>query len=99
MSFGKYLKFVITPKTPSAVVSSGVQQPLDTFHLMMSAQLTKHVPSKVTEHNSKDRMKNKLIELLEQKQLGWSPDCVQTTGRKFVDLVTDVLWFTAINPY
>ena len=61
---------------------------------MLSVQLTKHVPSKVTEHNSKDRMKNKLIESLEQKQLGWSPDCVQTTGRNFLDLMTDVLWYT-----
>ena len=42
-------------------------------------------------------MKNKLIELLEQKQLGWSPDCVQTTGRKFVDLMTDVLWYTDVH--
>ena len=41
----------------------------------------------------KDRMKNKVIDLLEQKQLGWSASYVDTTGRKFVDLLTDVLWY------
>ncbi len=40
----------------------------------------------------KDKMKNKVIDLLEQKQLRWSSSYVDTTGRKFVDLLTDVLW-------
>lgn len=34
-----------------------------------------------------------MIELLEQKKLGWSSSHIDTTGRKFVDLLTDVLWY------
>lgn len=88
------LKFVITLKPPPAAVSSGVQEPCDALHLMMSVQLAKHVSSKVTEHYNKDWTKNKLVESLEQKQFGWSPDSVQTTGREFLDLMTDVLCYT-----
>ena len=89
--FNYYLKFVITPKDPPPVLSCEVQQPRNAFQLMMSVQLTKHVPGEVTEHNGRDRMKNKLFESLEQKQLGWSPDGVQSTGGNFVDHLTDVL--------
>ena len=38
-------------------------------------------------------MKNKIIYLLEQKQLGWSAPYVDTTECKFVDLLTDALWY------
>ena len=36
-------------------------------------------------------MKNKVVELIEQKQLGWSASHFDKTGRKFVNLLTDVL--------
>ena len=84
VSFGKYLKFVITPKTSPANVSSGVQQPRDAFHLMVSVQLTKHVPSKVTEHNSKDWMKNRLIESLEQRSLAGALTVFKPLGESFL---------------
>ena len=29
---------------------------------------------------------------LDEKKLGWSADVVETTGKKFVGLMTDVLW-------
>ena len=45
------------------------------------------------ERTGKDRMNNKVVELLEQKQLGWISSYINTTGRKFVDLLTEVLWY------
>ena len=71
------------PENPLAIVHSRVQQLCATFHLMMSVQLTKHVPSKVAEHN-KDRTKNELTESLEQKQLGCSPTVFKPLGEIFL---------------
>lgn len=92
--FGRYLKYVITPSDqPVCVNVKGQEQSHDAFRLMMDVQVTLHVPKKVTdERTGKDRMKNKVIDLLEQKQLGGSAPYVDTTERKFVDLLTDVLW-------
>ena len=45
------------------------------------------------EQTGKDRINNKVVELLEQKQLGWISSYISTTGRKFVDLFTEVLWY------
>ena len=93
--FGKYLKYMITPSDqPVCVNVEGQKQPFDAFHLLIDIQVTLCVPKKVTdERTGKDRMKNKVIDLLEQKRLGWSASYVTTTGRKFVDLLTDVLWY------
>ena len=90
--FGKYLKYVIRSKDPPKPVSCEVEKTPDAFQLLMNVQLTIQVPAKVTEHTSKDRMKNRLIQVLKEKELGWSADCVKTTGVKFVELMTDVLW-------
>ena len=59
----------------------------------MDAQhVLQRIPEKVTnKRTGKDRMKNKVVELLKKKQLGWSSSDVDTTGPKFVDLLTEVL--------
>jgi hypothetical protein len=63
----------------------------DAFRLIMDAQLVLRVPEKVTDRRTgKDMMKNKVVDLLEQKQLG---SHIDTTGHKFIDLLTDVLWY------
>jgi len=90
--FGKYLKYVIRPKDPPKPVSCEVEKTPDAFQLLMNVQSIQ-VLAKVTEHTSKDRMKNRLIQVLKEKELGWSADCAKTTGVKFVELMTDVLWY------
>lgn len=57
----------------------------------MNVQLTMQVSEKVTKHTSKDLMKTRLIQVLEEKKLECSPDSVKTTGGKFLELMTDVL--------
>ena len=44
------------------------------------------------EQTGKDRMNNKVVELLEQKQLGWISSYINTTRCKFLDL-TKILWY------
>ena len=94
-AFGRYLKFVIIPSDRPAFADVGGQEKSrDAFRMMMDSQLVLRVPEKVTdERTGKDRMKNTVVELIEQKQLGWSASHVDMTGRKFVDLLTDVLWY------
>ena len=61
--------------------------------MMIDAKLVLSVPEKVEdERTSKDKMKNEVVKLIEQKQLGWSALHIDTTGHKFVNLFTDVLW-------
>ena len=60
---------------------------------MRERQLTKHVPNKVAERTNRDKLKNAFVTLLDEQGLGWSPDSVETTGKKFVDVMADVLWY------
>ena len=94
-AFGRYLKYVITPSDQPAFADVGCQEkPRDDLRIMMDAQFVLRIPEKVTDEGmGKDRMKNKVVELLEQKQLGWSSSHIDTTGCKFVDLLTEVLWY------
>ena len=93
--FGRYLKYITTPSDQPAFADVGGQkEPRNAFFMMMDAQLVLHVPEKVTdERTGKERMKNKVVELIEQKQLGWSASHVDMTVCKFGILLTDVLCY------
>ena len=93
--FGWYLKYVITPSDqPAFAAIEGQEKPWDAFRMMMDAQLVLCVSEKVTEERmGKDRMRNKMVELLERKQLEWSSSNVSMTGHKLIDLLTDALWY------
>ena len=82
---------MIRPKDPLKPASCEVEKTPDAFQLLINVQLTIQVPAKVTKQTSKDWMKNRLIQVLKEKELGWSADCVKTTGVKFVELMADVL--------
>lgn len=90
LSFGKHLKFVIRPKE-EAVMATGTAR--DAFQVMRNVQLAKHVPKKMTERTNRDKLKNKFIDFLNEEGVGWSADCVETTGKKFVGVMTDILWY------
>ena len=91
MCFGKYLKFVIV--SPEKAVVEPVRPLLDAVQIMRDAQLSKYIPKKVAEHTSKDKLRNQFIDLLEEQKLGWSNDTVESTGKKFVNVLTDILWY------
>ena len=95
LCFGKFLKFVISPKEKA--VTELVKRPLrDAFQVMRDVQLIKHVPKRVAERTNKDKLKNKFIDFLDEQGLGWSPDAVET-GKKLVDVLTDVLWYIDVH--
>ena len=70
--FGRYLKYVITPIGQPAFADVGCQEkPRDAFRIMMDAQLVLHIPEKVTDKRmGKDRLKNKVVELLNRSRFG-----------------------------
>ena len=61
---------MIRPKDPLNPVNCEVEKTPDAVQLLMNVQLTLQVPAKVTEHTSKDWMKNRLIQVLKKKKLG-----------------------------
>ncbi len=68
--FGRYLKYTIAPINRA---TSAEKQPAPyAFQVLLKAQLTLQVPKKVDERTGRDRLKNKVVEWLEQKNLGWS---------------------------
>ena len=92
LPFGKYIKFVITPPDRPAV-QEGLQA-RDAFRMMMEVQQHLSVLNKVcNERTGKDRLRNTIIDLLDRKRVGWTAAYVQTTGNRFVELLTDVLWY------
>ena len=77
--FGKYQKYVIRSKDLPNPVNCEVEKAPDAFYAVVDKCVVNHAsPAKVTEHTSKDHMKNRLLQALEEKKLGWSPDCVKT---------------------
>ena len=64
--------------------------------MMLSTRTTAlpHMPSEeLYTCNRKFALKKNSLLLLQEKSLGWSPDCVDTTGANFVAQPTDCLWY------
>ena len=39
------------------------------------------------------KVRNLVIDLLEEVKAGWAPDCVETIGEKFVRQLSNTLWY------
>ena len=66
------------------------------MQVLMSSQRRLHLPSAPSEsavaRSKKMALKRDIIKWLEVKKVGWSTDCV-TLGARFVDVITDTLWY------
>ncbi len=61
--------------------------------MLLKAQLALRVLNMVDEQTGRDRLKNKVVEWLEQKNLGWSTAYVDSYGLKYIELLPEILWY------
>ena len=46
-----------------------------------------------TELGGDQIVRNKLLDLLEEMRVGWTPDVVDTIGERFLKQLTNILWY------
>lgn len=65
------------------------------FQILMSSQRRILLPRKVDSETPKadQRMYNDIIDLLASWNIGWSPDTVETVGKKCVKVLCGALWY------
>lgn len=66
------------------------------FDVLMSSAREKLLPSKISSNKqlrATDRLFNDLIDYLCSLGVGWSKDCVDTMGKRFVLSLRDALWY------
>ena len=68
----------------------------DAFSVLMSAQQQLKLPSKISSEsaskNAKFQRRNAITDWLDTNKLGWSATIVESHGRSFISLLSDVLW-------
>ena len=66
------------------------------FSVLMSVQQQLKLPSKIspesTSKNAKFQLRNAITDWLDTNKLGWSATIVESHGRSFISLLSDVLW-------
>ena len=63
------------------------------FQVLMSSQRRILLPKKVDTPRADQRMYNDIIDLLASWNIGWSPDTVETVGKKCVKVLCGALWY------
>ena len=89
VEFGKYFKFVlqmeqVTPQAPTK----------NAFVILVSEAGRLIWPEKyeIARKNNRQKLHNDLIELLQEKNMGWTKQNVLSEGRPFLLQLTDILW-------
>ena len=63
------------------------------FQILMSSQRRVELPKKVDTPRADQRMYNDIIDLLASWNIGWSPDTVDTIGKRCVKVLCGALWY------
>ena len=90
-SFGGYLRYVTSQRETPAEKSS-----MTAFEVMMASQrqlCLRKLPEKKKECNSKDRLYNLVVELLQEKDVAFSPTEVDHLGVNLVKTLVECLWY------
>ena len=89
--FGGFLRYVVSQEQPAP------REPtVNAFEVMMSSQrqlCLRRLPEKKTEHNSKDRLYNAILDLLQEKMLDFPPSEVDSVGINLVKTLQECLWY------
>ena len=96
-SLGSFVMFVVPSDRP-VLHAAGVT---NAFSVLMKNARTKSrsLPPQFSEqrHPQKSKLKNDILQWLESKGLGWSPDAVQSLGCTFVNTIADAMWYIDQN--
>ena len=94
----KYICYMLVESTDGTGVGD-MPRPLNAFEILMSSSSRIVLPPCILSEaiRSDHAIYNKFLHILENGNLGWSPDVVKGTGDKFVKAVSDTLW--ALDPH
>ena len=92
----KYVSFNLKSTKENQHSADSHRSALD---VLMNSARERVLPSRISssgrsmELKATERLYNDLLEYLSQLGVGWSRDCVETTGRRFVASLRDALWY------
>ena len=66
---------------------------------MMSAKDKTYLPAKVTEKNSKDRLKNDIIQWIGKNEAGWSASEAELLGNQFLNILISQTKFNFLSEF
>ena len=91
VEFGKYFKFVLRMEFELRSTQATTR---NAFSILMSEAGRLVWPEKyeIARKNNRQKLYNDFIELLQEKNLGWTKQNVLSEGRPFVLQLTDILW-------
>ena len=96
-SLGPFVMSVVPSNRP-VLHAAGVT---NAFSVLMKNARTKSrsLPPQFSEqrHPQNSKLKNDILQWLESKGLGWSPDAVQSLGCTFVNTIADTMWYIDQN--
>ena len=72
---------------------SQLTQSKNAFEMLMKNRRSICLPKKSNEINAKVKLQNHIIDMLEQRNLGWSNDAVGTAGKLFISTLSNALWY------
>ena len=73
------------------------QNKLNAFRILMENSCKPLLPQYRTEYNNCDKLYNEIVELFQAQKVGWTGGSHDTIGKKFVNRLTDALWY--IDPH
>ncbi|GES77742.1 hypothetical protein GLOIN_2v1780244 [Rhizophagus clarus] len=90
------VKFCLIVDTNSDTPAPTQNQP-NAFNILMKNAGKPLLPKCQTEYNNCDKLHNEIIEIFRAQRVGWTGGLHDTIGTKFVNRLTDALWY--IDPH
>ncbi|CAG8805918.1 23984_t:CDS:1 [Gigaspora margarita] len=69
----------------------------DAFNILIRNSREPLLPQRCTEHNNYNRLYNKIIELFQAQEVGWTNGLYETIEKTFINHLTSALWY--IDPH
>ena len=92
--FGSFLKYVVSKTDDQPSASLETSQP-NAFTVLLSSQARLSqpgIPKPLTVRTAKDKLYNSILSYLEEQDLSWKSDEIESQGKTFVRKLTNVLW-------
>ena len=74
-----------------------IQNRLNAFNILMRNASKPLLPQHRTEYNNQDKLYNEIIEVFQAQKVGWTGGLHDTIGAKFVNCLTNALWYINLH--
>lgn len=92
----KYVSFNLKPTKNNQHSAQPQASHRSAYDVLMNSTRERVLPSKISrsgELKATEKLYNDLLDYLGHLGVGWSRDCVETTGKRFVLSLRDTLWY------